>query len=1149
MERLDASRNLLFGLLALKMGVIDLPALTSALLAWTRRKEVTLARLLIEQQTLSAGKHLIVAEACAEVLAAYNDDACACLASLGTFGSVRSELKRIDDAGLHEALACLDAPSPTPVDDLFATQVDPLATVVPRQEPDPYATVRESVRSDTWAAPSSPANPTIPSPSDLHSTLPDVDPLSTVVPSHPHSDDPYATQAAVSTELAPPGVTTVRSAANGSYRDSGGPGASPYEGASRYRSIRSHAKGGLGEVFVAIDEELGREVALKEIQERHADSPDSRDRFLLEAEVTGGLEHPGIVPVYGLGRYLDGRPYYAMRFIRGQPFKDAIDAFHEAEKTRRDPGIRALELRQLLGQFIDVCNALEYAHSRGIIHRDIKPANIMLGAFGETLVVDWGLAKALDRPEERQRSPTELPLLRPLSGGSSETLFGSTIGTPHYMSPEQAAGLLDRLGPSSDIYSLGATLYCLLTGQTPIQERTVKALLDKVQKGDFPPPRAIDRRVPPALEAVCLKAMALRPEDRYASARALAEDIEHWLADEPVSVYREPWTTRLARWSKRHKTLVTTTSALFLSGVVALAVFTVLIQREQARTERNYLLARSAVDQMLTELGAVDLVDVPQMEPVRKVMLTKALDFYKAFLNEHEHDRTLRRETGRAHIRLGDILEMLGDYAGAESNYDDAIDMLKPLVPKELMARADLAAAWHNLGMLLKKSNRFSEAEPAFRAARDLRKLLVEQYPQTPEYVKDEKDSVYQLGALLARLPGRSQEVESSYLEAIEAESRLAAQHPDQPDYRRKLARYRNNLGIFRRQIDPRAARAEYDEALKIHGELASKYPAVAAYQWEVARTLSNLGVVEQDERDLDGAERSFTKAHDKYKELTGGFPTVPDYRQELATVDNNLGMLLLRRNRPQEAETHLRAALASFESLVKAFPNRPDFRQRLAITHRNLGIFQFLANHDVKESESEFQNARKRIEQLIEEFPDVPEYHSDLGQAIDSVVNIVKDNPTRRDDALRLLNEAIQQQKLAINTNPRNVVFRQYLVTDYLYLEAILGQSKDGAAAAKAAEAILSFIPDEPKAYYVAARLLALAANLQNTGAPAGSDAGTPVSVLCDRALQRLREAVEKGFGRPEDLDHRSFNILRDRKEFQSLQQILKEKGKSAVG
>jgi PAS domain S-box-containing protein len=304
----------------------------------------------------------------------------------------------------------------------------------------------------------------------------------------------------------------------------------------RFRILRTHARGGLGEVLIARDEELGREVALKQIQARHAEDPGGRARFLREAEITGRLEHPGVVPIYGLGSHADGRPYYAMRLIRGHSLHEAIRHFHAEDKAGGDPVERRLELRQLLGRLVTVCNTVAYAHSRGVLHRDLKPDNIMLGQYGETLVVDWGVAKAGGCPEQVGNS-REDPIQPVAENGAAVTQVGSVLGTLAFMSPEQAAGDLDRVGPASDVYGLGATLYCLLTGKAPYEGEGTGTALKKVQRGDFPPPRQVQAGVPAALEVICLRAMAFRPEDRYPSALALADAVERWLADEPLSGY------------------------------------------------------------------------------------------------------------------------------------------------------------------------------------------------------------------------------------------------------------------------------------------------------------------------------------------------------------------------------------------------------------------------------------------------------------------------------------------------------------------------------------------------------------------------------------------------------------------------------------
>ena len=449
------------------------------------------------------------------------------------------------------------------------------------------------------------------------------------------------------TETFDPGVTVGSARSGEEIPDRGTTTAYPW-GGQRFRVLRRHARGGLGEVFVALDAELNREVALKRILDRHADDPACRQRFLIEAEITGGLEHPGIVPVYGLGIDGDGRPYYAMRFIKGDSLKEAIGRFHGEEALRKEPGRRSLESSKLLRRFLDVCNAIGYAHSRGILHRDIKPGNVIVGDHGETLLVDWGLAKLLGRVEEGGDSG-ERSLLTSSAGAGVETQPGTALGTPAYMSPEQARGELERMGPRSDVYSLGATLFCLLTGKPPFENEDIGALLRDVQEGRFPRPRQIDPSLDQALEAVCLKAMAAKAEDRYATPKALADDLERWMADEPVGAWREPFTRRARRWTRRNRTAVAAVAVALLAALAGLGAVAGVqakangelmalnsrlnrsnteLASEKARVQQRFEVAMAAIKTFHTGVSEDFLLKEAEFKSLRNRLLNSAGDFY-----------------------------------------------------------------------------------------------------------------------------------------------------------------------------------------------------------------------------------------------------------------------------------------------------------------------------------------------------------------------------------------------------------------------------------------------------------------------------------------------------------------------------------------
>ena len=364
--------------------------------------------------------------------------------------------------------------------------------------------------------------------------------------------------------------------------------------AGRFRILRPHARGNLGEVFVAHDGELHREVALKEIQPARAHDPDSRRRFLVEAEVTGALEHPGIVPVYSLGTHADGRPYYAMRFIRGSSLLEAIEELHEGERTGTGGDESSLALRRLLRSVVVASQAIDYAHSRGVIHRDVKPHNIMLGRHGETIVVDWGLAKVegthVDDAPTASSGEWTLPAME--QQASDLTAAGSLIGTPAYMSPEQASGRHDLVGPPSDIYSLGATLYHLLAGRVPFRGESVAEVLHNVVAGRHPPLHAVRPGVSRALESIVSKAMATDPAARYGTAAAFADDIEHWLADQPFATYQERPSERLFRWLRRHRSwAIAGIAAIAATALISLVA--VRVVDKQRRIARQFAIEKA----------------------------------------------------------------------------------------------------------------------------------------------------------------------------------------------------------------------------------------------------------------------------------------------------------------------------------------------------------------------------------------------------------------------------------------------------------------------------------------------------------------------------------------------------------------------------
>ena len=456
------------------------------------------------------------------------------------------------------------------------------------------------------------------------------------------------------------------------------------EGEARFRIVSEHRHGGLGEVFVAEDTQFGRQVALKRIKPQFSDRPQLCNRFLVEAELTGGLEHPGIVPVYGLGRSGDGIPFYAMKFVQGQSLGDALKAFHA------DPNksFGSVEFRKLLRRFASVCYTIHFSHSRGVIHRDIKPDNIMLGDYDETLVVDWGIAKVKDshQSDERTYKPEVAEsTFQSHIGSGSRTQLGKIIGSLGYMSSEQALGWHDSLGPESDVFSLGATLYSILVPAIPFDGANTDQILQNTIAGELVAPRQIDSAVPKPLEAICLKAMQNVKSKRYSTALALAEDIETYLSDEPVTAWSEPLSIRVRRWIKKNqKAVLTGVAALVLLTVGAIAMSTLLAaansreSRARQQATGNFMIAKNVVDDFLKQLAIDPRLESASMAGLTQEMLGKAETLQLQLQQKNEQGLSFEADRADTAYLIAAVASKLGQNEKAINYLEQARDLVAP---------------------------------------------------------------------------------------------------------------------------------------------------------------------------------------------------------------------------------------------------------------------------------------------------------------------------------------------------------------------------------------------------------------------------------------------------------------------------------------
>jgi len=741
------------------------------------------------------------------------------------------------------------------------------------------------------------------------------------------------------------------------------------EAAGRYTLRSEHGRGGIGRVLVVHDQCLGRDVALKELlpetgggasggQSPVRQSGHIVSRFLQEARVTGQLEHPAIVPVYELGRRRDGSVYYTMKLVRGRSLRQALD---QAD---------TLTARMaLLPHFADLCQAVAYAHSRGVIHRDLKPANVMVGEFGETVVIDWGLAKVRGKEDIHAAEMTRSFRQVETGDAPARTAYGVAVGTPVYMPPEQARGAVEAVDERSDLYSLGAVLYEILTGRMPFEGASIAEVLTKVVRGQPKPIAAYAPDTPPELVAICERAMAKEKTARYQTARELAQEVQRFLSGALVQAYQYRFAEHLRRFLRRHRAVVATASAFALVLAAVLAGAVAWNVRERRRAEReaetatqvseflqsvfavsdpgeargNSITARELLDRASERVGR-ELAGQPAVQA--RMMTTMgsvyvALGLYEEARPHYEEAVRLRRGGGASDtVELAESLTNLAEVVAALGDFDRAEPLLREALEVQRRPPArdseQLGVTLSTLGSLLQAKGDYAAAEPLHREALEVwRRVLGEEHRLVAGGVGNLGFLLYEKGDYAAAEP--------LYRESLAMRRRLLGNdHPE-------VALALNNLAaLLLATGDYQAAEPMFREVLELRRRLlGGEHP-------DVAVSLNNLAAVLEDTGNPAAAEPLYREALAMWRRLVG------DDHPVVASCLNNLGSVLRAMGEDVAAEQMLRESLAmqrrllgdahpgvatalnNLASLLEARGDRdgaePLFREALATRRSTLG-------------------------------------------------------------------------------------------------------------------------------------------------------------------------------------------------------------------
>lgn len=692
-----------------------------------------------------------------------------------------------------------------------------------------------------------------------------------------------------------------------------------------FELLREIGRGGMGVVYEARQISLDRRVAVKLLPFAAVLSAKQIARFKHEAQAAAHVQHPNIVPVFAIG-VERGVHYYAMQLIDGQPLDRAIAELRKGLGLARtysvlNAGHSRQEFFETVARLgMQAATALHAAHEYGVVHRDVKPSNLLLEADGKIWVTDFGLARF-------QRN-------------QMLTRTGDLIGTMKYMSPEQAAGRPEAVDHRTDIYSLGATLYELLTLQPAFTEQDGPALLRKIEHFEPRRPREIRRDIPVDLENIILKAMAKEPRDRYASAEQLADDLDNFLSGKPTLARPLSRMDRMLKWSWRNRRSVAVAVALLLVAVVGLTITTLQFGRQKLRAETNvakadrYLNdARQVLDRFGVQL-AEQLSDVPGAENVRRELLEETCAYYQHFVQEASGDPALCGDLAVAYGKLATLQSEAGSSPEALAAQKKAVELFRKLAiiePENVDYQKGLALSQNNLGLMLMRIDQSTEAESVFAAAISRQRRLLARFPEDRELVANLAAAYSNLG-LLQKEAGRNADARSSFTEAID----LLADHGRDS---RKQAAAQNNLATTYVAEAPERAVHWHEEARQLLERDLKLAPMDRPLQRELALTLSNLGSAWSRSKTPEKALPNYQRAIEIQSSLARSFPSAKTYRRDLAVTRNNLGLFHSRARRQEAARQEFERAIETHLPLAERHPEDAALQSSLAGIYHNLGV------------------------------------------------------------------------------------------------------------------------------------------------------------------------------------------------------------------